>query len=91
MSPPKARQVDPVVLKTLIKSDEAGGVAVRYWPVWQGGAQSEYIDTKTRNQPWMLGHGEWVVSLEGRGSVAVSHLALLPIEGEQGPGYGRPQ
>lgn len=82
------------VLKALVKDV---GVHVRYWPIWKAEAQTQFLDTITESEPWMLGHGEWVVSVRGRsGGVSVSHMALLatailsPDEAEpQGPAYGR--
>lgn len=33
--------------------------------------------TKTRSEPWQLGHGEWVVAVEGiAGGVCTSHLCM---------------
>ncbi len=87
---PRTDHLDAEVLKALIKAGPEGGVAVRYWPVWMKSDQDNFVDTTTRSEPWMLGHGEWVVSLKGKsGGHAVSHCALLPIQGEQGPKYER--
>lgn len=60
-----------VQLSARIKS----GMRVRYWPI---AGKPEYVDTVTRSDPWQLGHGEWVVLVEGRaGGVALSHLMIL--------------
>lgn len=51
------------------------GRAVRYYPV---AGEPEFVDTNTRSQAWTLGHGEVVVSIDGKaGGVAISHLELL--------------
>ncbi len=78
--PPRPREVDPVVLRTMQEAPKHG-VPVRYWSVWNAAHQDSFVDTETTSAPWQLGHGEWVVKLEGRTSgQAVSHCVLLDAD-----------
>jgi hypothetical protein len=84
MRRPKGAQLKKHVLEAM--SEAGPGVPVRYWPVWLKADQGQFIDTKTTSEPWQLGHGEWVVKVEGKsGGVAVSHCELLPFKYGQGP------
>ena len=79
---------NPPALKTIQLAGAEANVPVRYWPIWQPGEQDNSVDTVTRSEPWQLGHGEWVVKVVGHsGGVAVSHLAVLPLEERSGPRY----
>ena len=45
----------------------------------------------TRSKPWQLGHGEWVVSVEGRtGGYALDDLVLADQSGTSGNQEGQP-
>lgn len=70
-------------LRGCISPDTPIGTPVVYKSV----AEVDFI-TRTRSEPWQLGHGEWVVSIEGRtGGHVLSHL--FPVEGNSGyPGGG---
>lgn len=71
MRQPKRPEPDPVTLKAMLAAE---GVHVEYTSVLGRGPG---ILTKTCSKPWQLGHGEWVVKLEGiSGGVAVSHCVL---------------
>lgn len=49
------------------------GMRVRYWPA---SSQPEFVVTTVRTEPWRLGHGRIVLSLDGRsGGVRVSNVA----------------
>lgn len=76
------------VLKAMIRCGPEKPLHVRYWPVWKLEAQAEFKDGVIIEEPWMTGSGEWIVKIPGiSGGVAVSHCALLPIQGDQGPRY----
>jgi hypothetical protein len=46
---------------------------------WKGAPGKEYI---VRSEPWQLGHGEWVVLLEGKsGGVSVDFISDI-MEGQ---------
>jgi hypothetical protein len=82
----KGAKLKDHVLKAMTEAGPKAGVSVRYWPVWMASDQDQFVDTKTTSEPWQLGHGEWVVKLEGKsGGVAVSHCELLPFKYGQGP------
>jgi hypothetical protein len=88
--PHKPRQADPDVLLAMVGQDP--GFLVRYWPIWKPECQGQFKDVRTTSAPWELGHGEWVVKLEGiSGGVAVSHCALLPIGKHDRVGPARAQ
>ena len=56
------------------------GTLVRYWPVMPK-REGEAIDTTTRSEAWMLGHGKHVVLVKGiAGGVLLSHLELRSEE-----------
>lgn len=50
------------------------GTKVRYWPIM---GVDEHVDSVTRSAAWDLGGHTAVVQIEGRGSVALSHLHVL--------------
>ena len=53
---------------------------VRYYPI-DPDISDNFILTKIRSEPWQLGHGEWVVKVEGKaGGVSISHLK--PFQGK---------
>lgn len=42
------------------------------------------VITTTRSEPWQLGHGTWVVSLEGRaGGYALDRVTPITTEGHK--------
>lgn len=46
---------------------------------WTGTRDGAPRWTKTRSEPWQLGHGAWVVAVEGiAGGVALSHIERIP-------------
>lgn len=56
------------------------GTAVRYFPVR---GLFEHIETRTRSVAWELGHGDVVVSVDGKaGGVLLDHLVLIE-DGEE--------
>ncbi len=58
------------------------GDAVRYYPVLPDGEVPRYEETKIRSEPWQLGHGAWVIKVEGRtGGVLTEHLAPILAAG----------
>jgi hypothetical protein len=53
------------------------GTAVRYWNVLPPDPAFPPVETRTRTKAWTLGHGQPVVSIEGRtGGVDIEHLEL---------------
>jgi hypothetical protein len=75
----RTHQVNQTLLKALQDSAEDGGVKVRYYPIF--GQRDKYIDTITRSQPWLLGHGAWVVLVAKQsGGVALTNMELLPAD-----------
>jgi hypothetical protein len=57
------------------------GTKVRYWPILPPIPSVPPLDTVTRSEAWMLGHGAAVVSIVGKtGGVLLSHLEILPSE-----------
>lgn len=51
-------------------------------PVLQFAAKARVLDTVTRSNPWQLGHGDWVVAVEGHaGGILLSHVDIKPSEG----------
>ena len=51
------------------------GTAVRFYPTTN---PSSYVETKTRSEAWLLGHGAVVVLIDGRsGGVLLSHLTVI--------------
>lgn len=64
---------------------------VEHFPVgtpvlaWTGTRDDAPQWTKTRSEPWQLGHGDWVVAVEGvAGGIAMSHIERIP-EGWMNP------
>lgn len=52
------------------------GTPVKYFPL---STEADYEETKTRTPAWTLGHGQVVVSVEGRsGGVCVEHIEIIP-------------
>lgn len=46
---------------------------------WAGTRDDAPRWTKTRSEPWQLGHGAWVVQVEGiAGGIALSHIERIP-------------
>ena len=46
---------------------------------WTGTRDDAPRWTKTRSEPWQLGHGAWVVAVEGvAGGIAMSHIERIP-------------
>lgn len=46
---------------------------------WTGTRDDAPRWTKTRSEPWQLGHGDWVVAVEGiPGGIAMSHIERIP-------------
>jgi hypothetical protein len=53
------------------------GTFVRYWPVLPPDPECPPVETRTRTPAWTLGHGEPVVTVEGRtGGVSIKHIEL---------------
>lgn len=54
----------------------AVGTSVLAWP---GSRDSAPLWTRTRSEPWQLGHGAWVVAVEGyAGGIALTHIERIP-------------
>lgn len=54
------------------------GTPVRYWPVYPPHEGIPPLDTTTRSEAWVLGHGAVVVSVVGiSGGVLLSHVEVL--------------
>lgn len=52
------------------------GTPVLAWPGTRNAAPRW---TKTRSEPWQLGHGDWVVAVDGvAGGVALTHVEHIP-------------
>lgn len=46
---------------------------------WTGTRDDAPRWTKTRSEPWQLGHGDWVVAVEGiAGGIGMSHIERIP-------------
>ena len=68
MKRPKRQQVDPAMTQI----PEGTSVIVRK-------DDGSDFPTKTRSKPWQLGHGDWVVSVEGiAGGYALGRVRLAP-------------
>lgn len=53
------------------------GVTVNYHSII--GGPVTLANTRTRSDPWQLGHGEWVVLIEGRtGGICLDALTRVP-------------
>ncbi len=71
---------DPHGIGAIRPSEYKIGDPVRYYPVLPNvGEVPGYEVTKIRSTPWQLGHGAWVINVEGRtGGVLTEHLAPIP-------------
>jgi hypothetical protein len=71
---------DPHGIGAIRPSEHKIGDPVRYYPVLPNiGEVPGYEVTKIRSEPWQLGHGAWVIKVEGRtGGVLTEHLAPIP-------------
>jgi hypothetical protein len=70
---------DPHGIGAIRPSQYKIGDPVRYYPELPGGDVPPFEVTKIRSEPWQLGHGAWVIKVEGRtGGVLTEHLAPIP-------------
>jgi len=81
--PDAEQNPDPYGIGAKRPSELAHGTRVLYYPVLPREKFTEPSlqprETKTRSVPWQLGHGEWVVLIEGKtGGVSTQHLEPLP-------------
>ncbi len=70
---------DPHGIGAIRPSEYKIGDPVRYYPALPDGEVPQHEETKIRSEPWQLGHGAWVIKVEGRtGGVLTEHLAPIP-------------
>lgn len=78
------RLADPYGIGARLPSELKIGDPVWYYPVLGPHADDHgvpRVSSVVRSEPWQLGHGAWVVKIEGRaGGVLVEHLC--PREAE---------
>jgi hypothetical protein len=52
------------------------GLEVLYQPILNKTSNMPAYRTKLNSEPWQLGHGDWVVKIEGyTGGISIDHLS----------------